>query len=588
MRYRLGMNTGAIGGAAALVVSTMVLPAGATNLLLNPSFETSTSSSVPTTGQVNGWTLYPAATSDNQGNGALRANYQHHTGNWSIWLQTFQPAGGVYQDLSGVQAGTDYTLNAYWYFESAYPTIPGISADMELTWYGNGTIGGGASEIGTPAELFMPASPTTGAWTEFSISNVAAPAGATQVEVSFDFTGGSSVTGQQAAFVDDADLEGVGTPPNTAAWFPNSSGDWNNAANWNIGLVPSGAGVEADFFNATSSATTVYTNIPITVGTVHFNNTSEYEITGTGSLTLQGTGSNSAMVEVDQGMDELNLPLTIASNTVFNVAPTATLVVGNPVTINSGKSLSQTGGTVTYESTITVQSGGSISFGSATYAHALSLASTATASITSPSGGVVVKVDSLSNSGTFDVANNELIVNYGAGADPISSIIAQIRSGYNNGNWNGTGIISTAAQLKHNGLTYGLGYADSADAGNPANVPSGQIEVKYALLGDANFDGKVNLADFTILSANFNQPVTGWDQGDFNYDGKVNAADFIDLAANFNQVASGAASAGDVAALDAFAAANGLSLPTSSVPEPASLGLLTLGALGVLARRRRQ
>jgi hypothetical protein len=582
------MNTGAIGGAAALVVSTMVLPAGATNLLLNPSFETSTSSSVPTTGQVNGWTLYPAATSDNQGNGALRANYQHHTGNWSIWLQTFQPAGGVYQDLSGVQAGTDYTLNAYWYFESAYPTIPGISADMELTWYGNGTIGGGASEIGTPAELFMPASPTTGAWTEFSISNVAAPAGATQVEVSFDFTGGSSVTGQQAAFVDDADLEGVGTPPNTAAWFPNSSGDWNNAANWNIGLVPSGAGVEADFFNATSSATTVYTNIPITVGTVHFNNTSEYEITGTGSLTLQGTGSNSAMVEVDQGMDELNLPLTIASNTVFNVAPTATLVVGNPVTINSGKSLSQTGGTVTYESTITVQSGGSISFGSATYAHALSLASTATASITSPSGGVVVKVDSLSNSGTFDVANNELIVNYGAGADPISSIIAQIRSGYNNGNWNGTGIISTAAQLKHNGLTYGLGYADSADAGNPANVPSGQIEVKYALLGDANFDGKVNLADFTILSANFNQPVTGWDQGDFNYDGKVNAADFIDLAANFNQVASGAASAGDVAALDAFAAANGLSLPTSSVPEPASLGLLTLGALGVLARRRRQ
>jgi hypothetical protein len=51
---------------------------------------------------------------------------------------------------------------------------------------------------------------------------------------------------------------------------------------------------------------------------------------------------------------------------------------------------------------------------------------------------------------------------------------------------------------------------------------------------------------------------------------------------------SGAASAGDIAALDAFAAANGISLPTTSVPEPATTGFLAMGALGVLARRRRR
>ncbi|MGD0140857.1 MAG: PEP-CTERM sorting domain-containing protein [Tepidisphaeraceae bacterium] len=111
----------------------------------------------------------------------------------------------------------------------------------------------------------------------------------------------------------------------------------------------------------------------------------------------------------------------------------------------------------------------------------------------------------------------------------------------------------------------------------------------YTLLGDANLDGLVNGSDFNILAANFNQSITGWDQGDFNYDGLVNASDFNDLAANFNQGVSGAdASVGDFAALDAFAVANGLSLPTSSVPEPASVGLLTLGAIGGLARRRRR
>jgi len=83
--------------------------------------------------------------------------------------------------------------------------------------------------------------------------------------------------------------------------------------------------------------------------------------------------------------------------------------------------------------------------------------------------------------------------------------------------------------------------------------------------------------------------VTGWDQGDFNYDGLVNAADFNELAANFNQGISGAGvSAGDVAALDAFAVANGLSLPTSRVPEPAMASVMSLTGLGLISRRRRR
>ena len=109
----------------------------------------------------------------------------------------------------------------------------------------------------------------------------------------------------------------------------------------------------------------------------------------------------------------------------------------------------------------------------------------------------------------------------------------------------------------------------------------------YTLLGDANLDGKVNGTDFNLMATNFNQAVTdGWDKGDFNYDGKVNGSDFVLLADNFNQFASqSAVSAADVAALDAFASANGISL--SNVPEPACAGLMLVASLGVLRRRRR-
>ena len=213
----------------------------------------------------------------------------------------------------------------------------------------------------------------------------------------------------------------------------------------------------------------------------------------------------------------------------------------------------------------------------------LNIANGATVQLAASSGQQTLAGLDIS-SGTLDVNNNHIYIDY-SGASPISTIAGYIKSGYNSGHWNGPGIISTAARVKTNNLSYGVGYADGAD-GKVPGLSSGQIEVKYTLLGDANLDGLVNAADFTILAANFNQPVTSWDQGDFNYDGLVNAADFTDLAANFNQSVSGAdVSAGDVAALDAFASANGISLAT--VPEPGSIGLLAVGAVGLTARRGR-
>jgi MYXO-CTERM domain-containing protein len=187
---------------------------------------------------------------------------------------------------------------------------------------------------------------------------------------------------------------------------------------------------------------------------------------------------------------------------------------------------------------------------------------------------------SITANGTLDITNNHIIINYGKGTDPIASIAALLKSGYNGGAWTGTGITSTTAQSTSG--SYGIGYADSADPGNPAGLSSGQIEIKYTLLGDANLDGAVNGSDFAILATNFNKAVSGWDQGDFNYDGSDNGSDFALLAANFNKGSNGAVTDGD---LNAFAANNGL---LADVPEPASMGIALLSGLGLLAGRRRR
>jgi hypothetical protein len=133
--------------------------------------------------------------------------------------------------------------------------------------------------------------------------------------------------------------------------------------------------------------------------------------------------------------------------------------------------------------------------------------------------------------GKLDLSNNAMIINYAGQSDPISNIRSYLESGYNNGAWNGIGIISTAAAANPNHNT-AIGYADSADSQGVNTMPN-SIELTYTLYGDANLDHQVNSADLQILLAFLNR--TGsWDQGDFNYDGQVNSADLQALLFTLN------------------------------------------------------
>jgi hypothetical protein len=207
---------------------------------------------------------------------------------------------------------------------------------------------------------------------------------------------------------------------------------------------------------------------------------------------------------------------------------------------------------------------------------------TATLQIAANSGTSWISSLSIVHQSQLDLTNNAIIISY-AGSDPISTIYGYLKTGYNNDGWNGLGIISSEAQSPVNGHAYGVGWADGAD-GVVAGLSSGQIEIRFTLLGDANLDGVVNGSDFSLLAANFGLGVTNWDQGNFYFTNSVNGADFGALAANFGQGVTTGLKSADVAALDAFAVANGL---MGDLPEPASGTLVVVAALGACAHRRR-
>ena len=89
------------------------------------------------------------------------------------------------------------------------------------------------------------------------------------------------------------------------------------------------------------------------------------------------------------------------------------------------------------------------------------------------------------------------------------------------------------------------------------------VRLLHPMNGDANLDGKVSIADLSVMAGNWNQTGMDWAEADFNGDGKVSIGDLSMLGGNWG-------------AIDAV-----------SIPEPATLSLLALCGLAAVRRRKR-
>lgn len=315
-------------------------------------------------------------------------------------------------------------------------------------------------------------------------------------------------------------------------WITDASTDWNSNINWS-GNLPNAVNAEARFLGGITTSRTIYTNSAVTLGKMLFNNVNTYALTGGGSLTLSVT-AGSASISVLAGRQQINLPLTFASNTVVNVSPGAALLIDDPVTINSGRTVTKIGDVVS-SARWTLQANATLS--------------NAADSLT------IFGAPILGSGAKIDLTTGSMVVDYRGLANPLATILAQLQSGYAGGSWTGSGIVTSAAIPGRSTL----GYRDDAVAKS--------ILIKFAAFGDANLDGFVTSGDFVALASNFNTNGQSWADGDFNFDGYVNAMDFNVLATNFGQPLLSAPP-----------------LLNSVVPEPAMALLALTGSL--LLRRR--
>jgi beta-glucanase (GH16 family) len=298
-------------------------------------------------------------------------------------------------------------------------------------------------------------------------------------------------------------------------WQGGRTGSWVNAANWTEG-VPNYVGANAQLTQAAAGPTTIDVGGTVTVGRLTFDGAGGYTLAGAGSLRID-TPSLATAIQVTSGNHTVAVPVTVAKDLTFTVAPASALTLTRPMTVAGGVTLTKAG-------TGTLELNGLL-------AGRVDLLAGTTRIVSDPAANRLARVTSLNldPAATLDLTDGALLLDSPNGHAPL---VASLAAAYRAGRWDGAGITSSTAAADARHAT-GLGYADNASS----------LLIRYTFYGDADLNGNVDGADLARLVSGM-QVAPGsatWAQGDFNYDQTVDADDF----ALFNLGRAAATTAGD-------------------------------------------
>ncbi len=131
------------------------------------------------------------------------------------------------------------------------------------------------------------------------------------------------------------------SPGNARPWGADRSGDWADPANWALD-VPSGSSEFAVFGSAIGEQRTVWTDAAVTLDGVQFDNANSYNVTGTGTVNLQGNNRN-ASLNATQGHHQFQVLVNLFRDTDANIATDASITFNDPLNLNA-TTLTKSGG----------------------------------------------------------------------------------------------------------------------------------------------------------------------------------------------------------------------------------------------------
>jgi hypothetical protein len=270
--------------------------------------------------------------------------------------------------------------------------------------------------------------------------------------------------------------------------------------------------------------------------------------------------------------------------------------------VSSDRVFNNSSGTTTFQTDTNIGTskllvnvlGGTVVFGSSQHLAGLNVSNGALVQVSATTVGnrSVIITPSLAVTGVLDLANNDLDVSGGC----MATVESLVQSGYNGGNWGGSGIISTSAAADTTHLT-ALGVIINDATANATGslsdaalysaldgvpVADGDILVKYAYYGDTNLDGTVDGSDYSRIDNGYLMGLTGWANGDFNYDGVINGSDYTLIDNAYNQ--QGASLAAELPSSASLTS----EIAVSPVPEPTTAVAMLAGGASALRRRSRR